>query len=80
MGEPNRHGAKSATDLLTTRVIKGLGHNLPPGLWSEFAEHTAGIVRIGKTRHRRSRVAERLNLGAPRLFVDRTREARIHAD
>lgn len=31
-------------------LIKGLGHNLPPGLWSEIAEHIADIVRIGETR------------------------------
>jgi pimeloyl-ACP methyl ester carboxylesterase len=34
-------------------LIKGLGHNLPPGLWSEIAEHIADIVRIGETRIRR---------------------------
>jgi pimeloyl-ACP methyl ester carboxylesterase len=34
-------------------LIKGLGHNLPEGLWSEFAEHIANIVRIGETRYSR---------------------------
>jgi len=34
-------------------LIKGLGHNLPPGLWLEIAEHIADIVRIGETRIRR---------------------------
>jgi pimeloyl-ACP methyl ester carboxylesterase len=34
-------------------LIKGLGHNLPPGLWSGIAEHIADIVRIGETRIRR---------------------------
>lgn len=34
-------------------LIKGLGHNLPPGLWSEIAEHVADIVRIGESRIRR---------------------------
>jgi pimeloyl-ACP methyl ester carboxylesterase len=33
-------------------LIKGLGHNLPAGLWSEIAEHIADIVRIGETRIR----------------------------
>lgn len=33
-------------------LIKGMGHNLPPGLWSEIAEHVADIVRIGETRIR----------------------------
>lgn len=34
-------------------LIKGLGHNLPPGLWPEIAEHIAGIVRIAETQIRR---------------------------
>jgi pimeloyl-ACP methyl ester carboxylesterase len=34
-------------------LIKGLGHNLPPGLWSGITEHIADIVRIGETRIRR---------------------------
>jgi pimeloyl-ACP methyl ester carboxylesterase len=31
-------------------LIKGLGHNLPQRLWSEFVEYIADIVRIGETR------------------------------
>ncbi len=31
-------------------LIKGMGHNLPPGVWPEIAEHIAAIVRIGETR------------------------------
>jgi pimeloyl-ACP methyl ester carboxylesterase len=34
-------------------LIKGLGHSLPRGLWSEIAEHIADIVRIGEARIRR---------------------------
>jgi len=34
-------------------LIKGLGHDLPPGLWSEIAEHIADIVGIGEARIRR---------------------------
>lgn len=34
-------------------LIEGLGHSLPAALWSEIAEHIAGIVRIGETRIRR---------------------------
>jgi pimeloyl-ACP methyl ester carboxylesterase len=33
-------------------LIKGMGHNLPQGLWSEFAQHIADIVRIGEIRIR----------------------------
>jgi pimeloyl-ACP methyl ester carboxylesterase len=33
-------------------LIKGLGHNLPRGLWSEIAEHISDIVRIGEARAR----------------------------
>jgi pimeloyl-ACP methyl ester carboxylesterase len=35
-------------------LIKGLGHNLPQGLWPEFAEYIADIVRIGEARNRLS--------------------------
>jgi pimeloyl-ACP methyl ester carboxylesterase len=31
-------------------LIKGMGHSLPRGLWPEFSEHIADIVRIGETR------------------------------
>jgi pimeloyl-ACP methyl ester carboxylesterase len=31
-------------------LIKGMGHNLPPGLWAEIAQHIAGIVLIGEMR------------------------------
>jgi pimeloyl-ACP methyl ester carboxylesterase len=31
-------------------LIKGLGHNLPPELWSEIADYIADIVRVGETR------------------------------
>jgi pimeloyl-ACP methyl ester carboxylesterase len=34
-------------------LIQGLGHNLPPGVWPEIAEHIANIVRVGETRMRR---------------------------
>jgi pimeloyl-ACP methyl ester carboxylesterase len=34
-------------------LIKGLGHSVPSGLWSVFAEHIADIVRSGETRIRR---------------------------
>jgi pimeloyl-ACP methyl ester carboxylesterase len=34
-------------------LIKGLGHNLPPGLWSEVADQIADIVRMGEARLRR---------------------------
>ena len=31
-------------------LIEGLGHNLPPGVWSEIAEHISEIVRVGEAR------------------------------
>ena len=34
-------------------LIKGLGHNLPRGLWSEIADHISDIVRLGE-RHIRA--------------------------
>ncbi len=37
----------------TLVLIEGLEHNLPPGVWSEIAEHIADIVRIAETRIRR---------------------------
>jgi pimeloyl-ACP methyl ester carboxylesterase len=30
-------------------LIKGLGHNLPAGLWSEIVQHIAAIVELGET-------------------------------
>lgn len=34
-------------------LIKGMGHNLPTGLWREIAEHIADIIRVGEARIRR---------------------------
>ena len=34
-------------------LIKGLGHNLPRGVWLEIADHISDIVRIGEARVRR---------------------------
>lgn len=34
-------------------IIEGMGHNLPPGLWSEIAEQIAENVRKGESRTRR---------------------------
>jgi len=31
-------------------LIKGMGHNLPRGLWPEIADHISDIVRIGEAR------------------------------
>lgn len=33
-------------------LIKGLGHNLPRGVWTEIADHISDIVRIGESRVR----------------------------
>jgi len=35
-------------------LIKGLGHNLPPGVWAEIADHIAAVVRIGEARMRQA--------------------------
>lgn len=34
----------------TLVLIEGLGHNLPPGVWSEIAGHIAEVVRLGEAR------------------------------
>jgi hypothetical protein len=31
-------------------LIKGMGHNIPQGLWAEIAQHIADIVLIGEMR------------------------------
>jgi pimeloyl-ACP methyl ester carboxylesterase len=47
-------GRATATAIPKSKLvlIKGMGHNLPQGLWSEFAQHIADIVRIGEIRIR----------------------------
>jgi pimeloyl-ACP methyl ester carboxylesterase len=43
-------GRSTAASIPKSRLvlIKGLGHNLPSGLWSEIADHIADTVRIGE--------------------------------
>jgi pimeloyl-ACP methyl ester carboxylesterase len=46
------HATATAIPKSKLLLIKGMGHNLPQGLWSEFAQQIADIVQIGETRIR----------------------------
>ncbi len=51
-------GRATAAAIPQSRLVPiiGMGHNLPPGVWAQIAEHIAAIVRIGETRARAGRI------------------------
>jgi pimeloyl-ACP methyl ester carboxylesterase len=52
-------------------LIKGMGHNLPAGLWGEFADQISRIVDAGEARRdkEKARVIESLNFRLQGIFL-----------